>query len=181
MSAGEKFLWWAGTLLTLWVGLNVWWFASTTEWRRRGLYVWRVRKAWALFNLPIVCRHFGYVGMTGSRLHRDRQHLFGTATDVPAPWSDLNPKVYPLPCWLPGWEFARKVQEKWWILLLWPIYNVHWNVANPRRIPRKYAYELKSRRQSGGRRLNVGYKLVRAPVTVLIYLVLWQVGRWWVT
>lgn len=182
MTTVKAVLTYGAAVFALFVAFSVWHFSVTTEWRKRGLYVWRVRKAWALFNLPFFCRHFGYVGMTGGRLLRDRQHLFGTALEPPAPWSDLNPRAYPLPCYFPGWEFARKVQEKLWILLLMPVYNVHWNVVpwNLRRIPRKQAYEMRSRRQSNGRRLNVGYKLVRTPVTVALYLVAYWAGVHWI-
>jgi hypothetical protein len=156
-------------------------FTITDDWRKRGLYVWRTRKPHAFLGLPIIGRHFAYTGMTGNRLNRDRQHLFGTAYDPPAPWSDLSPKPYPLPCLLPGWEFARKVQEKLWILILFPVYNVHWNTHNPRRITRSYAYTLKQRRQAGGRRFNMSLALARAPLSAGLIYALWHWGPSWIS
>ncbi len=107
-----------------------------TSWRRRGCYVWRTRKPGSFLGLPIIGRHTAYVGETSSRYHRDRQHEFGGGQwgAVAKSWSDLDPKVYPLPCLLPGWRWARKAQEKLWIFLLWPVYNDRWNRWNPRRI-----------------------------------------------
>lgn len=156
---------WVIALAVLVVGSVVTWFVMTDGWTKRGLYVWRTRKPHAFFGLPVVGRHTAYVGQTGSRRHRDRQHLFGTATGPPADWSDLSPRAYPLPCFLPGWKRAREVQERLWILVLLPVYNHQGNLANPRRIPLTMARAMRLRRQGGGRRVNLGYAIVRAPVT----------------
>jgi hypothetical protein len=167
-----------GTLAALSIGL-VWHFTVTNEWKKRGVYVWRTRKPHALLGLPLLGRHTAYVGMTGHRFRRDNQHRFGTALEPPASWSDLSPQVYALPCLFPGWEWARKVQEKLWIFALWPVYNDQWNHHNPRRITRSYARTMRARRQAGGRRLNMGYALMRAPFTIGLYVIIWQMGEAW--
>jgi hypothetical protein len=102
------------------------------SWREAGCYAWRGQK----YNGR--GRHFLYVGETGSRVHRDPQHLHGDAYygAMPKPWSDLDPKVYPLPCFFPHNRAARRVQEFLWIMILFPAYNVvanRWR-PNPRRI-----------------------------------------------
>jgi hypothetical protein len=182
MSGVEEALNWIALVFVVVVLLLIGHFTVTDEWRKRGLYVWRTRKPHAFLGLPVVGRHLAYVGMTSSRFHRDQQHLFGTATAPPAPWSDLSPKPYPLPCLFPGWLFARRVQEKLWIFLLFPVYNDQWNHHNPRRITRSYARTLRLRRQAGGRRFNAGLALIRAPFTIgLLLLVMWSWGQNWIT
>lgn len=106
------------------------------SWRTKGCYVWRTRKPGSPLGLPFIGRHFAYVGETGSRYHRDRQHEYGGGRygAVAKPWSDLAPKAYPLPCLFPSWKWSRKAQEKLWIRLLLPVYNSEWNKGNPRRI-----------------------------------------------
>lgn len=105
-------------------------------WRTAGCYVWRTRKPGAPLGLPIIGRHFGYVGETGSRYHRDRQHIHGGGRygAVAKPWADLAPRCYPLPCLFPRWKWGRKIQEWFWIKLLLPVYNDKHNRSNPRRI-----------------------------------------------
>jgi hypothetical protein len=105
-------------------------------WRECGCYVWRTRKPHAVLGLPLIGRHTAYVGETGSRYFRDQQHRFGDARYGASgkSWSDLGPKVYPLPCFLPHVKWCREVQEKIWIKLLMPVYNTEWNGGNPRRI-----------------------------------------------
>lgn len=104
------------------------------SWRTRGLYVWRGRKPHAPLGLPVIGRRVLYVGQTSSRYHRDRQHAHGDSRyDAgSASWSDLAPKVYPLPCLFPGWKWARLAQERLWIWALCPVYNIQgqapWNV-----------------------------------------------------
>jgi hypothetical protein len=172
---------WTSTILATLIVVLVWHFAVTTEWKKRGLYVWRTRKPHALLGLPVIGRHNAYVGMTSSRYHRDLQHIHGGSKGTPpAPWSDLSPRVYALPCLLPGWEFARRVQEKFWILLLLPVYNQQFNKHNPRRLTRSYAYTLKQRRQAGGRRFNASLALLRAPVPVSLLFLLWYWGPSWI-
>lgn len=165
----------AGVIFLIFIAGNVAWFACTDEWKRRGLYAWRVRKPHAFIGLPIIGRHWGYVGMTSSRYHRDDQHLFGTKSY----WSDLNAKVYPLPCWFPGWERARLVQERLWTFVLWPVYPEQGNTWNPRRISRDRARAMRIARQAGGRRFNFTYALVRAPFTLALYLGLYWAGVAW--
>lgn len=111
------------------------------NWRTRGLYVWRGRKPHAPLGLPVIGRRVLYVGQTSSRYHRDRQHAHGDSRyDAgSASWSDLAPKVYPLPCLFPAWRRARLIQEWLWIKLTFPVYNVQHNRGNPRRISRERA------------------------------------------
>ena len=108
------------------------------SWRRRGVYVWRCDKPYALFGLPIIGRHFAYVGQSNSFARRDREHLYGSsaydAVVLPKPWSDLRPKRYAVPVLFPGWRWARERQEWLMIKLLLPAYNVQHNRTNPRRI-----------------------------------------------
>lgn len=118
-------------------------------WRDAGCYVWRTRKPHAPIGMPIIGRHFAYVGQSGSRYHRDRQHRYGDPArgKLPASWSDLDAKVYPLPMLFPGWKWARLHQERLWIKLLCPPYNVleqpPWNL---RRISRAEAARQRAAR-----------------------------------
>lgn len=123
------------------------------NWRQAGCYLWRTRKPSAPFGLPIIGRHNGYVGETGSRFHRDRQHVVGGGTyrAVPKDWSDLDPKVHSLPCLFPNWEAARKVQERIYIRFLLPVYNDTHNHGNPRRISLSRARADRAARDAAGR------------------------------
>jgi hypothetical protein len=105
-------------------------------------------------------------------VHRDAQHLFGTAIAPPASWSDLSPRVYPLPCVLHSSKRMRELQEWFWIKLLLPVYNVQHNGWNPRRITKRSALLQRQRRQAGGRRFNLGAAILRAPITLGVLLIL---------
>lgn len=100
--------------------------------------MWRTDKPYALFGLPIIGRHFAYVGQSNSFRRRDREHLLGSsayeAQVLPKSWSDLRPKRYAVPVFFPGWRWARERQEWLMIKLLMPVYNVQHNRINPRRI-----------------------------------------------
>lgn len=97
------------------------------SWKTRGCYAVRTRKPHAPLGLPIIGRHWAYVGITSSRYHRDRQHAFGDsryAASGQAAWSDLSPRWYSLPCLFPGSRWAREAQEYLWTWLLCPAYPV---------------------------------------------------------
>jgi hypothetical protein len=119
------------------------------RWKRQGCYMWRTRKPHAPLGLPVLGRHTGYIGQTGSRWHRDRQHLAGSVRWGAAkqPWSDLEPKVYPLPCLFPQWRWSRELSETLWTWLLCPVYSVEkqapWNL---RRISRARAARMREAR-----------------------------------
>lgn len=108
---------------------------------------------WLCFGLILFSgRHNGYVGETGSRFFRDAQHTVGDFArgKAASAWSDLDIKIYPLPCLFPRSVTAREIQEKMWIMLLLPVYNVEWNTKNPRRIKRGKAVQQRVAREMGG-------------------------------
>lgn len=118
-------------------------------------WAWLLGESWwpAAFLLVFFSgRHMAYVGETSSRYFRDSQHRMGsTKYGTPgAAWSDLDLKIYPLPCAFPRSEMAREIQEKIWIMALWPVYNVKWNTWNPRRIKRGKAVNQRIARANKG-------------------------------
>jgi hypothetical protein len=117
-----------------------------------GVYVWRTRKPAAAYNIPIVSRHFGYVGQTSSFWHRDQQHL-GQGVYAGKPWADLDPVVYHFA--LPDWKWLRLALEALLIWSLFPVYNVLLNKHNPRRIKPTAAYRQRAVRDRGRRPLNI--------------------------
>jgi hypothetical protein len=136
-------------------------------WRECGCYVWRTRKPSAPWGLPFIGRHFGYVGETGSRFHRDPQHIEGggTYSAVAKDWADLDPKCYPLPCPFPRWKWTRKAMETLYIAILCPVYNVQkqppWNVrriSSRRAARQRYTRDLVGPKSAAWPRLafNVG-------------------------
>lgn len=151
------------------------------SWRRRGCYVWRTRKPHAVIGLPIVGRHVGYVGETNNRYFRDRQHKHGdsrySARD--AAWSDLEPKVYPLPCLFPSNALARKTQETFWIWLLCPVYNEQKQPPyNVRRIRKHKAQQLRWKRDETGRKFNVTRVAIRYAMYLLFLFLVGFSGYW---
>lgn len=149
-------------------------------WKTRGLYLWRVKKPHAPIGLPIIGRRNGYVGQSSSRYHRDRQHLHGDSTyGAPgASWSDLAPKAYPLPCLFHGWKWARLAQERIWITLLLPVYNVQgqapWNL---RRVSRARARDQRWARDARRRKSPLAVLVVDILVTgVKLVLTLLMIG-----
>ncbi len=156
-------------------------------WRECGLYVHRTRKPHAFLGLPIIGRHFAYVGQTSSRYHRDRQHRYGGGrwNAVAKPYTDLDLKIYPWPCVFPRWEWARKTQEKFWILVLLPVYNDEWNKANPRRIPIGKAEAQRWARDAARGRYGIGVNLGRAAARWALMLTVlagagWSAWEMWV-
>jgi hypothetical protein len=138
---------------------------------------------WLAFLLPFFSgRHTAYVGETGNRFFRDRQHLFGDGRYGTAgkPWADLDPKAYPLFCLFPGNEVARKIQEKLWIWMLLPVYNVEWNTRNPRRIKPAQAQTQRWARDAGGIRRRAPQALRVALYGVLVVGAMWSGWDKWV-
>lgn len=137
-------------------------------WRQAGCYVHRARKPHAPIGLPIIGRHTAYVGQTNSRHHRDRQHIIGGGTyrATAKAYSDLDVKIYPLPCLFPNWRRGRLIQEQLWIWLLWPVYNVDGNRWNPRRITPAAAL-----RQRAARNSSHGWNMGRALLRWLFWCV----------
>jgi hypothetical protein len=148
---------------------------------RGGVYVWRTRKPGAAYNLPIISRHFAYVGQTSSFWHRDRQHrgwtqtiggprdpLYLMGTETPGkPWMDLDPAVYHVG--LPNWKWLRLAIEAMLIWALFPVYNVQLNRHNPRRITPYMAGVHRAMRDRGRRPIN--FRLVHAWIWCVAVLV----------
>jgi hypothetical protein len=136
----------------------------------QGVYVWRTRKPTAIWGLPIIGRHFGYVGETSSFGARERQHMgrprpgdrYPTKGQ---PWSDLDPKCYRIP--LPG-RWMRKTAEALLIWALLPVYNIKLNRINPRRIRKERSLAQRARRDSA--RNGSKLAMVTGPALAL---------RWW--
>lgn len=101
---------------------------------KSGVYIYRTRKPGAIFGLPIIGRHFAYVGETISFYHRGKQHLLGGGaySVTQKSWSDLDPKCYYIP--LLPWKWLLRAVETITIGLTWPVYNIQKNRWNPRRI-----------------------------------------------
>jgi hypothetical protein len=146
---------------------------SRRTWREAGCYLHRARKPHAWIGLPFIGRHNAYCGETSAREYRDAQHLgqahTGMYSGTEASWSDLDVKIYPLPCLFPNSARARKVQETLWIALLKPVYNVQKNWLNPRRISRRRALEMRGQRVLSGRTFNRG----RAVWRMALLLAFW--------
>lgn len=115
--------------------------------RGAGVYVFRTRRPGLLGRIPLIGRHFAYVGESSAVRMRRRDHLEGSVkyNALPKPWTDLKPSWYfiPLP-WAP--KVVLRSVETVLILLFWPVYNDQKNRWNPRRIPLKAA-----KRQRGSR------------------------------
>lgn len=163
---------------------------------RGGLYLWRTRKPWAVFGLPIIGRHFGYGGRTSSFYHREGQHLGqerngGSAkmkdASKEASWSDLSPKCYriPFPDWMSATPWRRKnlvePLETVLIALTCPVYNVDqqppWNL---RKIDRKTAAKQRAYRDAAGslRRIVQG-GIVMTQLTLAVGIVYGLIVAGW--
>lgn len=141
------------------------------SWKTQGCYLWRTRKPGSMLGLPFIGRHNAYVGQTSSRYHRDRQHEFGGGAygAVGKPWSDLDPKVYPLPCLFPSWKWSRLLCETLWTLILWPVYSIQKNRWNPRRIKPRTAERQRWRRDAARARgwgISVDIQLIARKLVV---------------
>lgn len=151
--------------------------------RRGGIYAWRARKPWALLGLPLIGRHWAYVGMTNSYRSRESQHLYGSELygTRPASWGDLKPKCYrilPLPAFITHGRHRRKVMQAIETLMIWtlcPVYNVRqqavWNLR--RRSRRAAARERDARDQFGfsARAAHFGLRLALWLIVGVIWYV----------
>jgi hypothetical protein len=138
---------------------------------------------WLAFLLPLFSgRHNAYVGETGNRFFRDRQHIHGSYRYDTAgkPWSDLDPKVISLPCLFPSNELARAIQEKIYIWIFLPVYNVEWNTKNPRRIKPGKAEQQRWARDANGFRKWTPRLLRVALYAVLFIGMVWSGWERWV-
>ena len=149
--------------------------------KRGGLYLWRTRKPHALIGLPLIGRHNGYVGMTGSYSAREGQHLYGSVlygTD-PASWSDLDPKCYQilrLPDFLLRGRWRRrfvKTLETVAIYLLLPVYNERQQAPwNFRKVSRKAAKRARANRGDYGmayRAMAFGLRMSLNVIGIFIF------------
>jgi hypothetical protein len=116
-------------------------------------------------------RHIAYIGETSSRYFRDRQHLEGS-TKYGAkgkPWADLDPKVYPVPIFLPHWRWLRKSFEWLLIKLLCPVYNTLLQPKyNLRRIRPAQAEAQRAARDALGMKVNIGRAIGRWAMTAVL-------------
>jgi hypothetical protein len=133
---------------------------------RSGVYVWRTRKPGAILGWPILGRHTAYVGQSSSFAHRRRQHLGKPApwdayATTGQPWADLSPRCYEIP--LPPWKWLRLLVEWALIKVLFPVYNVKHNKANPRRISQPRAIQMRMQRErAGSGSFGLGVRMVGA-------------------
>lgn len=135
--------------------------------QRGGIYAWRTDKPHAFIGLPMIGRHWAYVGLTNSYYHRSGQHLRGSEVygTKAASWSDLRPKCYkifPMPSLLTHGALRRAItlekMETLFIRLLFPVYNEkkQWKF-NPRKVSRAAAARERARRDE----LGSLYRLVK--------------------
>ena len=144
-----------------------------------GVYVFRTRRPGLFGRVPLIGRHFAYVG-EGRVRSRYRDHLEGSVkyNTFPKPWSDLKPSWYFIP--LPYWKWLLRTVETLLILCLWPVYNQQKNLWNPRRIPLKAAKRQRGSRDFCGWSFNLrfGHVFLWIAITVLTY----ENGWWkWLT
>lgn len=140
-----------------------------------GVYIFRTRRPGLLGKVPLIGRHFAYVGMSRHVRSRKSQHLDGSVRyNTPAkPWTDLKPTWYfvAMP-WAPNWVLLSA--ETLIIALLWPVYNHQKNLWNPRRIPLRSA-----KRQRGSRdvvRWSFNFRWAHAFLWILVIAVCWTKG-----
>lgn len=145
--------------------------------KRGGLYVWRVDKPHALIGLPLIGRHFGYLGMTNSYYFRAQQHLAGSTKygAAAARWSDLRPKCYkilPLPDFILHGRYRRRITfalETIAIWLLCPVYNDKQQPPyNLRKISKRSAAAQREARDKLGRTAKTGRALLRYACWALL-------------
>ena len=141
-----------------------WWRSQPVT--REAIYAYRTRKPWARWGLPIIGRHWAYVGRTNDLARRDDEHLVGGGRygAVPKDWADLEPRRYVLVGYRRRREPRTHLLEWAAVRLLWPVYNVSMNRWNPRRIkPYDARRQRQARNISAGRGVIVGARR-RAPV-----------------
>lgn len=141
-----------------------------------GIYLIRTRKPRAILGLPLIGRHNGYVGLTSSYYHRERQHLLGGGVYGKAAkdWADLAPRFYRL-LPLPNWRWLLEVVETLAIWVLVPVYNVKkqppWNL---RKISLRQAEGQRWRRAKYG----LGYRVVTSVGRFAVYALVLGGGLW---
>lgn len=119
-----------------------------------GVYIFRTRRPGLFGRVPLIGRHFGYVGQAMHIRHRKDVHLKGSMkyNVFPKPWSSLKPSWYFIP--LPPFRWILLTVETMVIALLWPVYNHQKNLWNPRRIPLKTATRQRAQRDLIGWSFN---------------------------
>ena len=134
-----------------------------------GVYIFRTRRPGLFGRVPLIGRHFAYVGMSRRVRSRRLQHIFGSMQyNTPAkPWTDLKPTwcYIPMP-WAPKWILLSV--ETLVIALLWPVYNHQKNLWNPRRIPIYSAKRQRGSRDVVGWSFNMRWG----------HMVLWMIAVW---
>lgn len=153
---------------------------SGPRWMMPGeVYAYRTRKPGAVLGLPLLGRHWGYVGQTRNPKARHGEHMNGGGRygKPAANWSDLSPKRYVLfrlghcPQWL------LNLVELIVIRLLLPVYNDRMNRGNPRRITRRKAARQRAQRDfivaRGGPRgwswnFTLGHALALVVLVVMV-------------
>lgn len=130
------------------MGDRRWWQRTTEE-----IYVYRTRKPWAVWGLPVVGRHFAYGGRTNNPARRDMEHLRGGGPyhAVAKPWADLLPRRYVVFRRKRRTELTTHLLEVLTIRLFMCVYNVQFNTGNPRRIKPHDALRQRRLRDSSGR------------------------------
>lgn len=100
------------------------------------VYAYRTRKPGALLGLPLLGRHWGYVGQTRNPKARHQEHLEGGGRYgcVPKDWADLEPRRYVLFRMRHCPQWVLDLVEVAVIRTFLPVYNVQHNRGNPRRI-----------------------------------------------
>lgn len=148
---------------------------------RGGIYAIRCRKPSAFLGLPLIGRHWAYVGLTNSFYHRKNQHLLGDVVygQAAKPWSDLAPRFYkllPLPTWIThkgalfSGRWTLELLETLFIWLLIPVYNVSKQAPyNLRRISLRSAQRQRWARQQSGIGVNIGRALARWALAGVVF------------
>lgn len=131
-----------------------------------GVYVFRGRRPGLFGRVPLIGRHFLYVGMSTRVRSRYSEHLFGSMkyNALPKPWADRKVTWYYVP--LPPWKPLLLTVETLLIVCLWPVYNSQKNLWNPRRIP------LQSARRQRAQRDLIGWSFNIRPAHPVLALVL---------
>lgn len=130
-----------------------------------GVYVFRTRRPGLFGHVPILGRHFAYVGESRHVRSRWSQHVIGSVryNMLPKPWTDLKPSWYFIPIpFAPKWLLLSI--ETALIALLWPVYNYQKNLWNPRRIP------LRSAQRQRGSRDVVRWSFNLRPGHILLWI-----------
>lgn len=151
------------------------WWESTTE----EIYAYRTRKPGAVWGWPFLGRHWAYVGRTNDGVRRHSEHLIGGGkwAAKAKPWADLEPKRYVLARRKRRREITTHFLEWWWIHVLFPVYNVSMNAANPRRVKPWTQAEQRAARDAGRvRGVVAGAGRRWAVYTALMVAV---AGSWW--